>query len=112
MMDNKARLQRIRDAQIKARDPGPSKIRNYDWDKHAKLASRYKQRPLLTDFILSMPYRWRGLLMGLCFGAGVAFFLDILLLGDDTHVLLLIPILVALLIGYVIGKIMEDPVQM
>lgn len=112
MDDNKERLKRIQEAQIKARDPGSSIIRNYDWAKHAKLGSRHKQRSYVADFFLSMLYRWRGLLMGFCFGAGIGFLLNALLLNEETRLLALVPVLITSIIGYVVGRVMEDPVQL
>jgi hypothetical protein len=110
-MDNeKERLKRIREAQIKARDPGSSKIRNYDWSEHAKLAAREK-RSNLRELFLSIKYRWRGMLMGFFFGAGLALIMNALLLTDTTRLLALVPILISLVIGFVIGRTLEDPIE-
>lgn len=110
MDDEKEKLKRIREAQIRARDPGSSKIRNYDWAKHAELAGR-KQRVTLKSLFLDLPTRWKGTLIGLCFGAGIAMFMSALLLTDSTRVLAIIPIFILAIVGFFGGKAMEDPIE-
>lgn len=112
MDKEKERLKKIREAQIKARDPGSSKICNYDWGKHAQLAER-KQKMTLRTLFLDLPGRWQGAMAGFFFGTGLAIFMNILFLTDTTRLLVFIPMIISMIIGFVVGKSTEDdPMQM
>lgn len=47
--DEREHLQRQRDRQLAARDPGSSKIRGYDWAKHTEKARQHKPKPFFQD---------------------------------------------------------------
>jgi hypothetical protein len=102
------RLAKLRKAQIAARDPGSSKIKGYDWAKHAA-KPKPKQKPFLIDFFDILPNRWKGALLGFGFGAIIALFLWFLL-PDEWKALLIIPLLVGAVVGMVVGKVMQNDV--
>ena len=110
--NERERLQRLRDSQITSRDPGPSKIRGYDWQQHAqrgqqiKASRKAKQKPLLIDLFLLLPHRWRGAIIGILLGA-IPAAAGYLLLSDDMVMLAIIPPIVAGVIGYVSGLVIE-----
>lgn len=102
------RLQRLKEAQIKARDPGPSKIRNYDWQRHAERGKQIKarqkaqQKPLLIDLYLLLPHRYRGALIGIAIGL-VPAIIGALLLTGDWVLLAVIPPIVCGILGFALG---------
>ncbi len=102
--DERERLQRQRDRQLAARDPGSSKIRGYDWAKHTEKARQRRQKPFLQDLWEMIPGRWKGALMGLLFGLVIAVFLALLLPGE-LRVLAVLPLLICAIVGMVIGKL-------
>ncbi len=101
------RLQRLREDQIRARDPGASKIRHYDWSKHSQRSKEIKkktQKPLVVDLYQSLPGRWKGTLNGLV----VALFPTLVLyffLEGDWRILAAVPLLFGGIIGFVIGGV-------
>ncbi|MFN8372613.1 MAG: hypothetical protein U0694_07015 [Anaerolineae bacterium] len=106
------RIQRLRDAQIRARDPGTSKIKGYDWAKHGKRAAEIKksrQKPLLLEVLDIMPPRWKGAAMGVALGLIPLIAAQIFLQGD-WKILGLLPILVFGIVGFVIGKTTQDEI--
>lgn len=106
----RARAQRILDQQLKARDPGVSKIKGYDWSKHAKRSQQvYKsrQKPLLVDLFDILPRRWKGALVGVAIGllplvAGLVF------LSGEWQILGLLGLLICGVVGFVIGRVTQD----
>jgi VIT1/CCC1 family predicted Fe2+/Mn2+ transporter len=98
------RAQRIREGQIKARDPGPSKIRHYDWSKHKKPPK--KQEPLLVETWHLLPSRFRGVAIGVLVGLVFAVILK-LVLPANLALLAILPILICGMMGWVLGKLLE-----
>lgn len=107
------RLQRIREQQIKARDPGKSKIPGYDWQQHAARgrainASRRKkaERPWVVRTYELLPGRLKGAVIGLWVGAFPAI-AGLILLSGEWKMLAIIPPMVFAVLGYLIGMMME-----
>jgi hypothetical protein len=106
------RLQRLRDAQIAARDPGPSKIPGYDWQQHARRGQEIKakrqaeQKPLLVELFLLLPGRWQGAVYGVLVGL-IPAIPAYLLLSDEMSLLAVIPLIVCGIVGYVLGAVLE-----
>lgn len=103
------RYERLREAQIRARDPGPSKIRHYDWDKHAKRQKTIKkshQKPLIVDLFDVLPSRWKGALIGLVLGIIPLIAAQLLLTGEWV-VLGALGMLMLGVIGFVIGAVLN-----
>ncbi len=106
------RLQRIRDAQITSRDPGPSKIPGYDWRQHARRGQEIKakhkseQKPLLIDLFKMLPKRWQGAAIGTLVGA-IPAIAAILLLSDKMALLAVVPLILFGVIGYGSGLAIE-----
>ena len=106
--DEKERIRRIHDAQIAQRDPGDSKIPGYDWAKHAA-KPKPKPKPLLLDMWDILPSRWKGALYGVIFGAVIGVIL-LFVLPRDWHIMAVIPMLLAGVVGMILGKLMQpDP---
>ena len=103
------RLQRIQEAQIAARHPGDSKIRNYDWAKHAAKPQPKKPPWYLATFLL-IPKRWRGAMIGLLLGSIFAIVL-IVSLPAELDVLALLPLLICGVVGFVLGAVLQDDVK-
>jgi hypothetical protein len=108
--DDRDRAQRLSDAQIKARDPGVSKIKGYDWSKHAKRAQEIKkanEKPFLVDLYNLLPSRWKGALIGVVLGLipliAAQFFLE-----GEWKLLGLLPLMIFGVVGFVIGKTTQD----
>jgi hypothetical protein len=107
------RLQRIRDAQIKARDPGPSKIRGYDWQKHVARGKQIKakrqaeQQPFLVELFMLLPNRYRGAIIGALIGGLIPAVLGRLLLSGDWVLLAVMPLIMFGIIGYGSGLVLE-----
>ncbi len=98
------RIRRIRDSQIKTRDPGPSKITHYDWSKHKTY--KPKTEPFLVETYHLLPGRWRSAL----FGVGIGLILGILLrllLPAQLALLALVPLIICGIVGWVVGKTVE-----
>ncbi len=107
------RAQRIRDAQIRARDPGASKIKGYDWDKHAKRAQQIKknnQKPLLVELVNLLPTRWKGALVRVALGL-IALIAAQIFLQGDWKILGLLPLIIFGVVGFVVGKSTQDEPQ-
>lgn len=98
------RARRVLEGQIKARDPGPSKITHYDWSKHKKPPK--KQEPLLVETYHLLPTRFRGVAIGLLIGLILAIFLK-LLLPAQLALLAILPLLICGIVGWVLGKLLE-----
>lgn len=98
------RLRRLQENQIKARDPGPSKIRHYDWSKHRKPV--LKSEPLLVETWHMLPSRGRGAVIGLLIGLLLGVLLR-LLLPPQVALLAIVPLLVCGIVGWVLGKTLE-----
>jgi hypothetical protein len=104
------RAQRIRDAQIKARDPGVSKIKGYDWGKHAKRVQAIKkanEKPFLVDLYDLLPSRWKGALIGVVLGLIPLIAAQIFLEGE-WKLLGLLPLMIFGVVGFVIGKTTQN----
>jgi hypothetical protein len=97
------RLQRLRDAQIRSRDPGPSKIQHYDWSRQ-KAAP--KPRPLLAELLDLLPTRIRGFLIGLFLGLVIVIIVGYLAPGAE--VVGLIGLLLTTIVGYVLGSVVQS----
>lgn len=111
---DKERARRIRAQQLSARDPGDSKIPGYNWNNHYKkkrkmdAVARYNaQRPLVIELWEALPPRWKGLLAGFLLGTIVGMFV-IFLLPEDLRFLILIPQLIGMVMGMIVGKSMQD----
>jgi hypothetical protein len=110
--NERERLQRLRDAQVKARDPGPSKIRNYDWQKHAARGKQIQakrqagQRPFLLELFALMPKRYQGAAVGVAIGL-IPAIAGRLLLSGEWVLLAVVPLMVFGMIGYGIGLSLE-----
>ena len=106
------RLQHLRDAQISSRDPGPSKIRGYDWQQHARrgqqirASRKVQQKPLLIELFLILPQRWRGAVIGTLVGA-IPAVLARLLLSEEMVLLAVVPLILFGVIGYGSGLVLE-----
>ena len=104
------RIQRIRRSQINTRDPGISKIKGYDWSSHAKRGAQIKkkkQRPLVVDLFDALPPRWKGLVGGAGFGLIFVVAAQVFLTGD-WRILGVAGLLVAMIVGYVVGTSMQN----
>ena len=98
------RARRVLESQIKARDPGPSKITHYDWSKHKKPPK--KQEPLLVETYHLLPNRYRGLAIGALIGLVLGILLK-LVLPAQLGLLAILPILICAIVGWVLGKLLE-----
>ena len=96
------RLQRLRDQQIRARDPGPSKIPHYDW-VHQRARPR---RSLRREILDAVPTRFRGLVFGLLFGIGIAILIGLFAPALDVLGVLAIPI--SMIVGWVLGAVIQS----
>ena len=96
------RLQRLRDQQIRTRDPGPSKIRHYDWSNQRPRPRRSLRRELLD----AVPTRFRGLVFGLLFGIGVAILIAVVAPNQDVLGVLAIPI--SMVVGWLLGAVIQS----
>ena len=106
----RARAQRILDQQLKARDPGVSKIKGYDWSKHAKRSqqvNKSRQKPLLVDLFDILPRRWKGALIGTTIGL-LPLIAGLTLLTGEWQILGLLGLIICSVVGFVIGKVTQD----
>jgi hypothetical protein len=106
------RAQRIRDAQLSARDPGASKIKGYDWSKHnerGKQVQKSRQKPLLADLFDILPPRWKGAVIGLGIGIVPLVAAKIFLTGEWV-ILGLVGLLVCAIVGFIIGAATQNDV--
>ena len=106
MDPDKERAKRLRDRRIAERHPGESKIKGYDWARHAA-KPKPKQKPFLIELFDIMPGRWKGAAMGVAFGAILGLIL-MLVVSEELRALALLPILMCGMGGMVIGKLMQD----
>lgn len=106
------RAARLRQQQLSARDPGPSKIRGYDWDKHARKGQTLKkqQKPFLVELFAVFPGRWRGVMFGLALALVPALIIAGLT-QNEWRVLALLPPLIFGIGGYVVGAVTEDKID-
>ena len=112
-VDDAERARRIRDAQLSQRDPGVSKIKGYDWSKHAKRGKQIqksRQKPLLADLFDLLPPRWKGAVMGVAVGFVPLIAAQIFLRGDWV-ILGLAGLLVCAIIGFVVGAATANEVD-
>ncbi len=93
----------LRETQIRTRDPGPSKIRNYDWSRQ-KAAP--KRPPLLVELFGVFPTRIRSLALGIVFGTVIALLISLLAPALAVIGVLFIP--VAAVAGWILGKVLES----
>lgn len=107
------RYQRLRDEQIKARDPGKSKIRNYDWERHAERGreintkrAKEAQKPLLIAIYEVLPGRAQAAIIGFMIGL-IPAVAGLILLDGEWRMLAIIPPLVLAGVGYLIGMMLE-----
>lgn len=100
------RLRKLKEAQINARDPGTSKIKGYDWAKHAAKPLP-KKRSALGEFWYTLPLRWKGAVRGMAFGAVLAIILVILLPGEWDF-LALVPLLLCGIVGMILGLMFQE----
>lgn len=114
MGQNNKDVEKIKKAQIAARDPGPSKIKGYDWSKHNKKAQRIakqkKEKSFIADFFEILPNRWKGAIYGLLFGGLIAAFLAVVVLAPEMRLLALVPLLFGGLVGFILGKLFEEKI--
>ena len=111
----KERARRIRQAQIADRDPGDSKIKGYNWDRHYqkkrrvdKQKTRDAERPLVIVLWETLPTRWRGFAYGLLVGTIIGVIV-IFVVPPELRVLMVIPQGLGMIIGLAVGKVMEEP---
>ncbi|MBL8130722.1 MAG: hypothetical protein JNL42_02595 [Anaerolineae bacterium] len=103
------RIARLRQQQVSARDPGPSKIRGYDWSVHAAKGRqmRKNRKPFLIELVEILPGRWKGVLLGL-----IVSLLPTLAIAaaapPEMALLALLPPLLFGIGGYVIGIVLQD----
>lgn len=107
------RLQRLRDQQIKARDPGDSMIPGYDWKRHAEhgrkiVAKQRRQarKPFLLALYEVMPGRAQGAVFGFLVLA-IPSVAGLLFVHGEWQMLLIIPPLIGAGMGYLIGMMLE-----
>ena len=103
------RRKRIKRQQLARRDPGDSKIKGYDWGKHAQRTrqiSQKKQKPLLVELWQALPARWSWLIYGFLIGTFFGLF-AVVLLPPDFRFLIIIPQLVCMLVGMVLGTLID-----
>ncbi len=99
------RIRRIQERQIRARDPGPSKITHYDWSKHRKPVP--KSEPFLVETYYLLPRRLRGALIGVLIGLVLGIVLR-LVLPPGAAPLAIVPVLICGIVGWVLGKTVES----
>ncbi|HEX2907532.1 MAG TPA: hypothetical protein VHO69_11760 [Phototrophicaceae bacterium] len=107
------RAQRILDQQIRARDPGVSKIKGYDWSKHAKRSQQVqqaRQKPLLVELFDVLPRRWKGAAVGLLLSL-IPLIAALIFIAPPWQILGLLPPLLFGVVGYVLGKVTEDDLK-
>jgi hypothetical protein len=102
----KARLKRLRDDQIKSRDPGVSKIRHFDWGTTGRKSITKKPKPFLAELWEILPGRWKGAIYGSIFGLVLGLIL-LIILPNELDILAAIPILLGFIVGMVIGKTVQ-----
>lgn len=103
------RLKRLREQQIASRDPGASKIRNFDWSTTGKKPITRAPKPFLVEFWELLPKRWKGALYGFLFGVALALIL-VFLLPPDFDILAVAPVLIGSIVGLVIGKLFQEEI--
>lgn len=105
------RAQRIRDAQISARNPGESKIKGYDWSKHAqrsqKIQHQKQEKSMLVDVFEVLPARWKGLLVGVAIGL-VPLLAGQIFLQGEWKILGWVGLLICAIVAYVVGAATQD----
>lgn len=113
---DRERLRRIQERQLADRNPGDSKIKGYDWDKHFEKkhqvdARRKKEaaRPLLFMLWEALPPRWKG--FGYGFGLGTIVGVPLLFLAPpEWRMVFVIPPLLGAVMGMFLGKALDsDP---
>jgi hypothetical protein len=107
------RVARLRQQQIGARDPGPSKIRGYDWGKAAqrtKAIQKKKQRPFIAELFDVFPTRWKGVIYGLLLSI-VPTLVIIAMTQDVWRVLALLPPLIFGIGGWVLGSLFQEKIE-
>lgn len=106
------RVARLRQQQIGTRDPGPSKIRGYDWSKAAdrtKKIQKQKQRPLIVELFEVLPSRWRGGVYG-CLLSIIPTLVIAGMTQGDFRVLALLPPLIFGIGGFVVGSLFQEKI--
>jgi len=104
------RASRLLKKQINSRDPGPSKIRGYDWGKAAergKVIKKNNQKPLLVELFDVFPARWKGVMIGLLL-AIIPTIVITMMTQDIWRVMALLPPLVFGIGGFVVGSMMQE----
>ena len=111
----KERARRIRQAQIADRDPGDSKIKGYNWDRHYhKKREVDKQKKQAAERLLvfvlweSLPTRWRGFAYGLVVGTIIGIIV-VLIVPPEWRPLIVVPQGLGMILGLIIGKAVEEP---
>lgn len=113
---DKEKLRRIREAQISARNPGDSKIKGYNWDKHygkkKQIEAKRKtesERALIIVLWKELPARWKGFCYGFILGTLAG--LPALLLPTEWRLLVVVPQLVGAIIGMIVGQSTENRIS-
>jgi hypothetical protein len=104
------RRKRIKRQQLARRDPGDSKIKGYDWGKHAQRTrqiAKKKQKPLLVELWQTTPARWQWLIYGFFLGTFFGLFV-VVLLPPDLSFLIIVPQLVCMLCGMFLGTLIDN----
>jgi len=105
--EQQRRLERLCAAQLASRDPGDSKIPGYDWRKHAA-KKQPKRRPFPLNEWYALPPRMKDLLRGLAFGFLLAFILRLTVLTAEYELLMIVPIFISMVVGFIVGSMFED----
>jgi hypothetical protein len=96
------RVAKLRAAQIKTRDPGPSKIPHYDWSNQRPR----KRTPILKEIFGVFPTRIRGLAIGLLLGIVAA--IAIQFAAPEFAVCGIIAMIVFGIAGWVLGMVIQS----
>lgn len=105
--EEKRRVEALINQQIEGRHPGDSKIRHYDWQKHAA-RPQPKKVPFYIEWYTVMGRRFQGALMGLLLGLCVTVLLVAYVLPPAWSLLGILPILTFGIVGWVLGAVLQD----
>jgi hypothetical protein len=100
--DEIERLRRLREKQLKARDP-LAKQRKIDRQVAAR--RRKKQKSFsVGGMIRDMPYKWRGAIIGAVIGMGISIILTMVLTSKWTDIIGLLIVVFLTIIGLMFGQ--------
>ena len=114
---DRERIRRIQERQLADRNPGDSKIKGYDWDKHfekkRQVDTRRKKeakRPLLFTLWEALPSRWKGFGYGFCLGTIIGITL-LFFVPPEWRMVFVIPQLVGAVMGLILGKVLDSDLK-